>query len=157
MSAYSFSIGLDKHRKGNIRNLDRWRESSRDLEKKLSQKRKLKTVEPTGFDLEIRVGRLVLNHGVEVPEKLNVLLELIRVFRTVIKHTEDRGTDTTVLKNKLLSFELRADIVLKDLEYETREHDFGQKPGRELLDDYLRLRSPDKQSGFLKGHLRGTF
>jgi len=140
MSAFAFSIGLDRHNRDRLRDLWRWREEISRLDQKRFLKRQQETVNCEELDKATEIVRLLLSRGINVADKFEMLSELVEVFKTVIKRAEEKKANTYTLRRKLRSLQLRAANVLREMQVGRRAPEFNEQALRGVLEDYHELR-----------------
>ena len=117
-----------------------WREDRNSAHETLFLKRQQKLMDLSSLDQSTTRMKIILDRKGDSAEQLQALTELISDFTSFIKRAEEKEVNTTTLRRKLSSLQLRAYSLYKEMQKHDRAHEFNERDLKKLLRDYDDLR-----------------
>ncbi len=117
-----------------------WREDRNNEHEALFLKRQQQLVDLSGLDHSAARVKIILDRHGDANEQLHALTELIADFTNFIKRAEEKEVNTSTLRRKLRSLQLRAYYLLKEMQKHERAPEYNERDLKKLVRDYEELR-----------------
>lgn len=117
-----------------------WREDRNQAHEALFLKRQQQLVDLSSLDDSAQKMKIILDRKGDAQEQLAGLTELINDFTNFIKRAEEKEVNTTTLRRKLQSLQLRAYYLFKEMQRHDRAQEYNERDLKKILYDYENLR-----------------
>ncbi len=117
-----------------------WREKRNNTREAIFLKRQQQLVDLSSLDQSTARMKIILDRKGDSAEQLQALTELISDFTSFIKRAEEKDVNTSTLRRKLHSLQLRAYYLYKEMQRHERAQEFNERDLKKLLRDYDELR-----------------
>jgi hypothetical protein len=117
-----------------------WREDRNNQHEAIFLKRQQRLVDLSSLDHSAARVKIILDRQGDSNEQLQALTELISDFTTFIKRAEEKEVNTSTLRRKLKSLQLRAYYLYKEMQKHERAPEYNERDLKRLLVDYETLR-----------------
>ncbi len=117
-----------------------WREDRNEAHEAIFLKQQQKMVDMSGLDHSAARMKIILDRRGNSNEQLQALTELISDFTTFINRAEEKEINTSTLRRKLRSLQLRAYYLYKEMQKHERAPEYDVRDLKRLVNDYETLR-----------------
>lgn len=117
-----------------------WREDRNDAHEAIFLKRQQQMMDMSVLDHSTNRVKIILDRRGNSFEQLQALTELIADFTAFIERAEAKEVNTSTLRRKLRSLQLRAYYLHKEMLKHERAPEYNERDLKKLLHDYQELR-----------------